>query len=200
MDVLTACTIYWKCVYAQESTQQQIMELAGKLCGEKPAQPTNPGDPDSYLTREDLRDPNEGLLATLYSEVDRQEYQEDFPITRPESKNAARNLVNAGREFYVNLTKLADVNQLNTIFQDIINQWNSYKQTYLSGDFFGQMNASKSEAQQTGNADAVRKWEERRLFWKELVDMIDESIMKIEQLINDQLSGNANTPLQIEPV
>jgi hypothetical protein len=200
MDVLTAATIYWRCVFAQESAQQQMLEIAGKLCGEKPAQPTNPGDSTSYLKREDLRDPEEGLIATLYSEVDRQEYQEDFPVTRPESKNAARNLVNAGREFYVNLTKLAEANELNTLFQKIVNEWNSYKQTYLSGDFFGRMNTEKSTAQQSGDSDAVSKWDDRYYFWQDLVEMIDDQITKIDKLIKDQLSGNSDTPLQVEPV
>jgi hypothetical protein len=200
MDILTAATIYLRCVYAQESAQKQMMELAGKLCGEKPAQPANSGDPTSYLKRENLRDPKKGLLATLYSEVNRQEYQEDFPITRPESKNAARNLVNAGREFYVNLIKLADANVLNSMFQKIINQWNAYKQAYLSGDLFGRMTTEKSTAQQAGDSDAVKKWDDRYYFWQDFVEMIDDQVTKIGQLIKDQLSGNSETPLQVEPV
>jgi hypothetical protein len=194
MDVLTATTIYWKCVFAQENIQLQILELAKKLCNDNPAKSVNP---ESYLKREDLKNPNQGLLATLYSEVDRQEYQENFPITRPESKNAARNLLNAGREFYINIANLSDQNKLNISLQNIINQWNSYKQTYLSGDFFGKINAEKSNFQ---NPESYKKWDDRYYFWQDIVDMIDKSILKINDITKEYLSGNSNNPFQTETI
>jgi hypothetical protein len=194
MDVLTAAHVYWKCSLAQEN-KNELLLLSKKLCGEKPALPINPGDPTGYLKREDLRDPNEGLLATLFAEVNRQEYRENFPITRDESKNAARNLLNAGREFHTHVVKLSDKNILNTSFEKLSSQWNAYKQSYLSNDFLGKIMSSKSESQE--NPKAATGWNDRYYFWQELSNMISENIDKIGKIVKDQLSGNADNPIEV---
>ena len=194
MKVLQAATIYLSWVrYAQNTTGtestavKQLNELATKLFIQKPTQ--NP-------TKDNLRNPMEGLFATLYQEVNDMDYREEYPISRPESKNAVRTIVNDGRKFYVDLANSVDVNTLITEFQKVINEWTSFKTSYLNGDMFNQMEQDKSAA----SSDIADDWEKRRLFWKEILEMIDAVIIQVYNMLKDQSTGNTETQLEAEPI
>lgn len=194
MKVLQAATIYLSWVrYAQDTTGtestavKQLNELATKLFIQKPTQ--NP-------TKDNLRNPMEGLFATLYQEVDGMDYREEYPISRPESKSAVRTMVNDGRKFYVDLANSVDVNTLITEFQKVINEWTSFKTSYLNGDMFNQMEQDKSAA----SSDTADDWEKRRLFWKEILEMIDAVMSQVYNMLKDQSTGNTETQLEAEPI
>jgi hypothetical protein len=194
MKVLQAATIYLSWVrYAQDTTGtestavKQLNELATKLFIQKPTQ--NP-------TKDNLRNPMEGLFATLYQEVNDMDYREEYPISRPESKNAVRTMVNDGRKFYVDLANSVDVNTLITEFQKVINEWTSFKTSYLNGDMFNQMEQDKSAA----SSDTADDWEKRRLFWKEILEMIDAVMSQVYNMLKDQSTGNTETQLEAEPI
>jgi hypothetical protein len=166
MKVLQAATIYLSWVrYAQDTTTtttststddavKQLNELATKLFIQRPTQ--NP-------TKDNLRNPMEGLFATLYQEVDKTDYREEYPISRPESKSAVIIMVNDGRQFYYDLANSEDLDTLISEFQKIINEWTSFKTSYLNDSMFTQMEEDKSNA----SSDLADDWETRRLFWKD---------------------------------
>lgn len=194
MKVLQAATIYLRWVrYAQDTTGtestaiKQLNELATKLFIQKPTQ--NP-------TKDNLRNPMEGLFATLYQEVNDMDYREEYPISRPESKNAVRTMINDGRKFYIDLANLVDVNTLITEFQKVINEWISFKTSYLNGDMFNQMEQDKSAA----SSDTADDWEKRRLFWKEILEMIDAVMSQVHNMLKDQSTGNIETQLEAKPI
>lgn len=196
MKVLKAATIYLNWVrYAQNTSTsistnnsiKQLNELATKLFIQKPIQ--NP-------TKDNLRNPMQGLFATLYQEVEGMDYREEYPISRPESKAAVRNMVNDGRKFYMDLSNSIELNTLISEFQKIMNEWTSFKTSYLNGDMFNQMEQDKSKATSETSAD----WEKRRLFWKEILEMIDSIMSQVFNMLKDQSSGNEETPLEAKPV
>ncbi len=196
MKVLQAATIYLGWVrHAQETITsstdsiavKQLKELATKLFIQKPTQ--NP-------TKDNLKNPMEGLFVTLYQEVDGMDYREEYPISRPESKSAVRTMVNDGRKFYFDLAKSVDVNTLISDFQKVINDWESFKTSYLNNDMLNQMEQDKSAA----SSDTANDWENRRLFWKEIIEMIDYSMNQVNKMLKDQTTGNEETQLEAEPI
>jgi hypothetical protein len=178
MRVLEAAIIYLGWVrYAQDivtsdNAVKQLNELATKLFIQKPTQ--NP-------TKDNLRNPTEGLIATLYQEVDSMDYREEYPISRPESKNAVRTIVNDGRRFYTDLANSSDIDTLISEFQKIQNDWVSFKNSYLNGDFFNQLEIDKGNA----SSDKADEWENRKLFWKEILELIDSTMSQVDKVDRD---------------
>jgi hypothetical protein len=199
MKVLQAATIYLSWVrYAQDTTTtttststddaiKQLNELATKLFIQRPTQKP---------TKDNLRNPMEGLFATLYQEVDKMDYREEYPISRPESKSAVRTMVNDGRKFYIDLANSIDVSTLLSEFQKVINEWTSFKTSYLNDSMFNQMEQDKSAA----SADTADDWETRRLFWKQILNIIDSVMTQVYNMLKDQSTGNSETPLESEPI
>lgn len=199
MKVLQAATIYLSWVrYAQDTTTtttststddavKQLNELATKLFIQRPTQ--NP-------TKDNLRNPMEGLFATLYQEVDKMDYREEYSISRPESKSAVRTMVNDGRKFYIDLANHVAINILLSEFQKIINEWTSFKTSYLNNAMFTQMEQDKSAA----SSETAGDWETRKLFWKEILNMIDSVMTQVDKMLKDQSTGNSETQLESEPI
>lgn len=185
MDVLTAATIF--CKYAQDPNADtaygQLLGLSNKLADPNPVQ-----NPDQNI--------DTALISTLEQEVNNMEEQEKFPITRPESKSAVRTLYNTVKQFHSNLTKKAELNTLVSDFQKVRNEWDNYRRSYLSEQFVNDLELSKSEAAPENVQDFTLRIE----FWRAFIHEADDTILNIEQMLKDQLSGNAETPLEPTPV
>jgi hypothetical protein len=192
--ILRAATIFY--IFAQDTgPMDQLIGLSNKL-----ANPTPVPNPDKTI--------DSSLISTLQQEVDQMETQDRFPITRAESKSAVRNLYNAVKQFHSNLVRdtggvvlttdenRTRMNGLNNDFQNVINQWDQYKRSYLSNDFLNELQLAKSEA----NPEQQQEFEKRYQFWKELIDQVDGTIGQIDKLLKDQLTGNPETPLEPTPV
>jgi hypothetical protein len=193
MDVLTAATIYYRCVYAQaQDSKAQLIELAQMLANPTPIQ-----NPDANNIRT-------AFMSTLQQEVNNMELQDSYPITRPESKSEVRSMYNLVKTFYENLTKPTDqtlqldsaqkksqISNLMSDFQKVVNAWSDYSSKYFDG-LIDQLNMDKSKADQTQQQD----FQNRILFWQALTQRTSKTIQDIQSLLNDQLVGNPNNPLQ----
>lgn len=196
LKVLQAATLYYHWVrYAQDITTtglesdavKELNELATKLFSQKPI--ANP-------TKDNLKVPNEGLIATLFQEVNAMELRDNYPISRPEAKAAVRTMVNDGRQFYTDLSNSEDIDTLISEFQKIINEWTSFKTSYLSGDFLNQM---ELDGNSVGD-DLKDDYQQRLMFWKEFIQITDATISQVYQMLQDQATGNSETELEAEPL
>lgn len=193
--VLRVATAFCKCAQdANAGPMDQLVGLSNKL-----SDPNAVANPDKTI--------DSALISTLQQEVDQMEEQERFPITRPESKSAVRNLYNSVKQFHTNLIKdssnvltteenRARMNGLISDFQNVINQWEQYKRSYLGNDFLNELQLAKSEA----TSELQQEFEDRYQFWKELIDQIDGTIELIDKILKDQLTGNPEEPLEPTPV
>lgn len=193
--VLRVATTFWKCAQdANAGSMDQLVGLSNKL-----TDPNAVANPDKTI--------DSALLSTLQQEVDQMEEQERFPITRPESESAVRNLYNAAKQFHTNLTNDSSnvlgveenrtrMNGLNADFQNVINQWEQYRRSYLSEDFLNELQLAKSEA----TPEVQQEFEDRHQFWQALISQIDGTIEQIDKILKDQLTGNPEEPLEPTPV
>jgi hypothetical protein len=189
MDVLIAAKAFYR--YAQEASAttavsanyDQLLGLSNKLSATNP--PT--------LLDQNIRS---ALIATLQQEVDKMELQEQYPITRPESKSAVRNLFNVVKEFHYNLVKKTANSLLISNMQKVRNEWSNYRRSYLSDQFISQLELDKGKAPPERQTD----FDKRILFWKALIQQIEETITDLEKLLKDQQTGNPNVPVQPTPV
>lgn len=193
--VLRVATAFWKCAQdANAGAMDQLVGLSNKLTDPNAVQ-----NPDKTI--------DSALISTLQQEVDQMDEQERFPITRPESKSAVRNLYNAAKQFHNNLTKDSSnvltveenrtrMNGLNADFQNVINQWEQYRRSYLGEDFLNELQLAKSEA----TPELQQEFEDRYQFWQALINQIDGTIEQIDKIIKDQLTGNPEDPLEPTPV
>ena len=192
LKLLEKATIFRK--YAQDpDPKAQLIGLSNKLSNPVPA----PADQTI----------DTALISTLQREVDQTDYQERFPITRPESKSAVRVLYNAVKQFHVNLTKpvtgtpTPQENQTKTgnliaDFQRVINEWSNYKRSYLNESFLNELEAAKS----TADPSQTQAFNNRLLFWRRIIKQTDETISSIDKILKDQLTGNPDVPLEATPV
>ena len=213
MDTLTAATIFYK--YAQVAaegvspSQTQLLGFSNKL------NDPNPHTPDRTI--------DTALLATLKQEVDKmdpdtQDPENKYPITRAESKAAANVLQGAGHQFHIDLTKAAGIDILGSDIAKLRSEWDNYHRTYLSEQFLNNIQSDRSKAVEKAkaaeeaaaqnqipyrgktSAETDREFQERWMFWKEIIEQIEGTISNIEQLIKDQQTGNAEVPLETEEV
>lgn len=197
--ILKTCTLYYNWVrYAQDAgPYDQLKKLSQKLAMERPI--TNPNETN-------IDTDNGGLIATLKQEVDQMEEQERFPITRPESKSDVNTMTNLVRQFDFHFKnpateetqeeKQAKTNRMIADFQKVVNQWNNYRRSYLNDAFLSEMQLAKSEVDPTQQ----REFDDRIRFWTEFIQVTDSVIEQIDALLQDQLTGNPETPLEPTPV
>jgi hypothetical protein len=187
MDVLKAATIFCAHIkYAQDegdTTYTRLMGFSNKLSDPHPV--VNPSE-----------NIDTALIATLEQEVNDMEEQERFPITRPESKAAVRNLYNDVKQFHFDLVKKADINLLISEFQKVRNGWDAYRRSYLSEQFLNELELAKGEALPENKAE----FDKRLMFWRAFIKETEDTISNIEKLLKDQLAGNQETPLEPTPV
>lgn len=187
MDVFSASRIFYK--NAQDSSAalerlEQLTAFSNKLNAPNGIQ--NP-------TAETI---DTSLLATLVQEVDNMEEQERFPITRPESKAAAKAMYDISKRFHMMLTNKEDVNALISQFQNVRNAWDNYRRSYLSEQFLNDLQLAKSEASSENQPEFDIRWN----FWKELIDQMEGTISGIEKILKDWLTGSPDVALEPEPV
>lgn len=195
IKLLKIATIFRK--YAQlaqgPDPKAQLIGLSNKLSNPVPA----PADQTI----------DTALISTLQREVDQTDYQERFPITRPESKSAVRVLYNAVKQFHVNLTKpvtgtptvqenKTKTGNLIADFQRVINEWSNYKRSYLNESFLTELESAKS----TADPSQTQAFNNRLLLWRRIIKQIDETISNIDKILKDQLTGNPDVPLEATPV
>lgn len=204
MDVLTAATIFYNYTKfaqtQQDYSKSKLIELATTL-----ADPNAIQNPNANTIRT-------ALISTLVQEVNNTTPRETYPITRPESKTDVRNLYGLVKVFYTNLTKSTDqtvqlssaqmktkLTNLISDFQKVSNAWQGYSSKYLDG-MIDQLTMDKAKAGQNQQQD----YQNRILFWKEIIKRISETISNIQAELTKQLSGNPNnpeqSPLQSTPV
>lgn len=177
----------WYYKQAQESAGTQawetILGLSNKL-----ADPNAVPNPTPQI--------DQALVATLLQEVDLMDYQERFPITRPESKSGVRNLQNLVRQYYHNIVNQKDMNISIPDLQNVRNQWDNFKRSYLNEDLFNELQAAKSEVPQSEQQEFENRWN----FWKELSDQIEETISNLEIMLKDRQTGSEDVAAQPEPI
>lgn len=187
LKVLKAATIFYKCAQEADanSANADLIGWANKLT-----------DPNA-VTEPDKTNIDTALLSTLRNEVQDMETQDRYPISRPESKAAAANLFEFGKVFRENLDNAATTESitpdtLNIDIQKLMNAWNQYKTSYLSEDFLNELELAKNEQP----TEMQQDWSDRKDFWKEIREQIDVSLSELNALIQDQLTGNAEVPLE----